>query len=283
MASGAETEASNCDRDGLGMILKQLEYLRVIHTSVQQLEAKFALKNLPLTLLASSVEWKFASEDYTFRRLLVSHVHELLRLEDQLDDLSEEEKMEQMAEDVVALQKSKLGADHPATLRSMGNLAIWYSETGRGAEALQLTEEVLALRKSKPGADHPETLTSMHNLAIHYGEAGRRTEALQLTEEVVALHNSKLGAERSSAFQAPAVDNGILPPGKNWSQGFYKHYSELKARRVQALDWARHDVVKLRLSRRAASLITRRMPLSTMYCACTNVDILPCSDSCDLL
>jgi hypothetical protein len=30
-------------------------------------------------------------------------------------------------------------------------------------------------------------------------------------------------------------------PGKNWPQGFYKRHPELKARRVMALDWARHD------------------------------------------
>src|SRR2546423_8981548 len=33
-----------------------------------------------LSLLTSSVNWEFQSEDYTFRRLLVSHVHELLRV-----------------------------------------------------------------------------------------------------------------------------------------------------------------------------------------------------------
>jgi hypothetical protein len=48
--------------------------------------------------------------------------------------------------------------------------------------------------------------------------------------------------QRSSAFQIPAVDDGIRPPGKNWSQGFYKRHPELKARKVRPLDWARHDI-----------------------------------------
>ncbi|KAK5202699.1 hypothetical protein LTR47_011671 [Exophiala xenobiotica] len=167
-----------------------------------------------LTLLSTSVNWEFASEDYTFRRSLVSHVHELLRLRDLPADWSHKEKVEQWAnlalilaengwttdalpltEEVVALQKSKLGADHPDTLRSMNNLANQYSEAGRRDEALKLTEEVLNLRKSKLGADHPDTLTSVHNLAIRYSEAGRRDEALKLTEEVVALHTSKLGMD----------------------------------------------------------------------------------------
>jgi hypothetical protein len=37
------------------------------------------------------------------------------------------------------------------------------------------------------------------------------------------------------------MDDGVRPPGKNWPQGFYKHHPELKARRVKALDWARHN------------------------------------------
>jgi hypothetical protein len=32
----------------------------------------------------------------------------------------------------------------------------------------------------------------------------------------------------------------VRPLGKNWPQGFYKRYPELKAKRVKALDWARH-------------------------------------------
>jgi hypothetical protein len=48
--------------------------------------------------------------------------------------------------------------------------------------------------------------------------------------------------QRSSAFQTLADDDGIRPPGKNWPQGLRKRHSELMARRVRPLDWARHDV-----------------------------------------
>jgi hypothetical protein len=50
-----------------------------------------------------------------------------------------------------------------------------------------------------------------------------------------------IARQRSSAFQIPSADDGIRPPGKNWPQGFYKRHVELKARKVKALDWARHD------------------------------------------
>jgi len=50
-----------------------------------------------------------------------------------------------------------------------------------------------------------------------------------------------IARQRCSTFQVPAIDGGVRPPGKNWPQGFYKRHPELKAKRVKALDWARHD------------------------------------------
>lgn len=48
--------------------------------------------------------------------------------------------------------------------------------------------------------------------------------------------------QRTSIFQVPAADGAdIRPPGKNWPQAFYKRHPELKAVRVKALDWERHD------------------------------------------
>ena len=48
--------------------------------------------------------------------------------------------------------------------------------------------------------------------------------------------------QRSSTFQTLAADDDIDPPGKNWPQDFYKRHSELKARTVRPLDWARHEI-----------------------------------------
>ena len=61
---------------------------------------------------------------------------------------------------VVELHKRELDEDHPETLKSMHNLAIGYSETGRWTEALELTEQLVELRKNELGEHHPETLAS---------------------------------------------------------------------------------------------------------------------------
>lgn len=137
-----------------------------------------------VSLLVGFVVWKFETEDYSFRRSLVSHVHACLPDYECKDEGSDDDTMQEwsvmalilgengstrdavrLMEQVVAPGKSKLGKDHPDTLSSMQNLANRYSESGRGDEALQLTEQVAALYKSKLGKDHPDMLGSMHNLA----------------------------------------------------------------------------------------------------------------------
>jgi hypothetical protein len=41
--------------------------------------------------------------------------------------------------------------------------------------------------------------------------------------------------------QRPATDRPLRPPGKNWAKALGKRHSVLKARRVKALDWNRHE------------------------------------------
>jgi tetratricopeptide (TPR) repeat protein len=172
------------------------------------------------SMLAISIPWRFRTEDYGFRRLLVPYIQVALRYcvhkGTELDEVTATElfmmalvlgengsKREAvlLLEQVIALQKSKLGVDHPDTLRSIHSLANRYSEAGRQAEALQMTEEVVALHKSKLGVDHPDTLRPMHSLANRYSEAGRQAETLQMTEEVVALHKSKLGVDHPDTLR----------------------------------------------------------------------------------
>lgn len=50
-----------------------------------------------------------------------------------------------------------------------------------------------------------------------------------------------IARQRSSTFQIPSITDTVRPPGKNWPQYFYARHPELKARRVKALDWTRHD------------------------------------------
>ncbi len=178
-----------------------------------------------ISLLARSVNWDFKTEDYTFRKSLVSHAHACLRFHDHRNRDFNDNKLHEwstlalilgengwtwdalkLTERVVQLRKTKLGDEHPDTLGSMQNLAKYYRDAGRRSEALQLTKRVMQLRKTKLGDEHPDTLSSMQK---YYRETGRRSEALQLTERVVQLRKSKLGDEHPDtlySMQNLAID-----------------------------------------------------------------------------
>jgi hypothetical protein len=70
-----------------------------------------------------------------------------------------------------------LGAEHPHTLTSIGNLAATYENQGRWKEAEELEVQVMETRKRDLGAEHPDTLMSISNLAATYRIQGRWKEA----------------------------------------------------------------------------------------------------------
>ena len=96
-------------------------------------------------------------------------------------------------EETLKLTKAKLGADHPNTLHSMGNLAAGYQAAGKLDLALPLYEETLKLRKAKLGADHSDTLTSMNNLAACYWSLRKLDKSVPLFEALLPLREKKLG------------------------------------------------------------------------------------------
>ena len=59
-----------------------------------------------------------------------------------------------------------LGPDHPNTLRTRNNIAVWTGESGDPQTALKLFEELLPDRVRVLGPDHPNTLTTRNNIAL---------------------------------------------------------------------------------------------------------------------
>jgi tetratricopeptide (TPR) repeat protein len=117
-------------------------------------------------------------------------------------DLGQHTDALKLHQETLALQKAKLGPDHPDTLTSMNNLATSYAAVGRHTEALKLREETLALLKTKLGPDHPDTLMSMNNLAASYLALGRHTDALKFFEQTLALRKTKLGPDHPDTLMS---------------------------------------------------------------------------------
>ena len=105
-------------------------------------------------------------------------------------------------EELFALRRSKLGADHPDTIGSMNNLGAGYAALGRTVDAIELLEQVLKIRRKNMGNDHPLTLGSMTSLAGRYAEMGRTAEALKLSEEGLALSRNKLGTDHPGTLRS---------------------------------------------------------------------------------
>jgi tetratricopeptide (TPR) repeat protein len=103
---------------------------------------------------------------------------------------------------VWSIRTSRLGPDHPETLKGLNELANAYVDLGRLPEALKLRQESLALTAAKLGPDHLDTLRIMGNLANTYDELGRYPEALKLKEEVVARLAATLGRDHADTLRA---------------------------------------------------------------------------------
>ncbi|KAL4947389.1 hypothetical protein BDW69DRAFT_204458 [Aspergillus filifer] len=103
---------------------------------------------------------------------------------------NEAEKLEVQ---VMKTRKIMLGAEHPDTLASMGNLASTYRNQGRWNEAEKLEVQVMETLKIVLGDKHPSTITSMANLALTFRFQGRWDEAEKLEVQVVETSKTVLG------------------------------------------------------------------------------------------
>jgi hypothetical protein len=65
---------------------------------------------------------------------------------------------------VMEARKTKLGADHPDTLRSMKNLAFTWKGMGCHKEALGLMQTCYTLQQRILGPNHQRTQSTVHTL-----------------------------------------------------------------------------------------------------------------------
>ncbi|KAJ7050795.1 hypothetical protein C8F01DRAFT_1222273 [Mycena amicta] len=98
-------------------------------------------------------------------------------------------------EQVLGKQTRLLGAEHPDTIETAGNLASIYRDLGRYTDAQRVQEQVLEQQTRLLGAEHPHTIIAAGNLAWTYQELGQYTEAQRLWEQVLEQRTRLLGAE----------------------------------------------------------------------------------------
>ena len=79
---------------------------------------------------------------------------------------------------LLADQQAALGTNHPDTLTTRGDLALWQREGGNVTEATAALEELLSDQTRILGPDNPETLNTRHDIAFSLGMAGHTEEAV---------------------------------------------------------------------------------------------------------
>jgi hypothetical protein len=132
-------------------------------------------------------------------------------------------KAEELGLQAVETRNRVLGAEHPDTLASIGNLALTYWNQGRWKEAEDLEVQAIETRKRVLGIEHPDTLTSIGNLALTYWNQGRWKEAEDLEVQVTETRKRVLGTEHPDTLTS--IGNLALT---YWNQGRWKEAEDLE-------------------------------------------------------
>ncbi|WP_268747630.1 tetratricopeptide repeat protein, partial [Streptomyces toyocaensis] len=96
---------------------------------------------------------------------------------------------------LAATARSHLGPDHPDTLTTRGNLALWQGRAGDAAGAAQAFTDLLADWARVLGPDHPDILTTRGNLATMRGQTGDAAGAAQAYADLLADRARVLGPD----------------------------------------------------------------------------------------
>lgn len=122
-----------------------------------------------------------------------------------------------------------LGADDPATVTSMHNLALTYLRQGNYKLAVELGEQVVEKMKKAPGPEHLDTLTSISVLAATYCDLGRLDRGAELQKQVLQAREKTLGPRDLQTLNS--MNNLSTTYQK---QGLYKLAEELGERVLKA-------------------------------------------------
>jgi hypothetical protein len=76
------------------------------------------------------------------------------------------EESEQLEVQVMETRKTKLGADHPDTLRSMANLAFTFESVGRRSVGIDLLRTCVDKQRRILGPAHPDTVSNSDALLV---------------------------------------------------------------------------------------------------------------------
>jgi tetratricopeptide (TPR) repeat protein len=111
------------------------------------------------------------------------------------------------------LREKVLGKEHPGTLTSIHNIALFLQSQGKYDEAEPMYRQTLALTEKILGKEHlrhASTLTSMNNLAFLLQSQGKYDEAEPMYRQTLALREKILGKEHPDTLTSMNTLAGLL-------------------------------------------------------------------------
>jgi tetratricopeptide (TPR) repeat protein len=120
------------------------------------------------------------------------------------------------------LNCSRLGHDHPETLKSASNLALDLWALGHYEQGRQLGEDTLTRLRRVLGDDHPHTLESAHSLSLNLWGLGHYEQARQLGEDTLTRCRRVLGTDHPDTLRSAT---SLVP--YLWELGQYERARQL--------------------------------------------------------
>ncbi|MBL8911143.1 MAG: tetratricopeptide repeat protein [Archangium sp.] len=96
-------------------------------------------------------------------------------------------------EQVLALQKEHLGAEHPEVASTLNNLGTALTSANRTQEAVARFDESLVLHEKLEGPEHPNVAVALNNLAVALRRMGRGSVARSTFERALDIRRKALG------------------------------------------------------------------------------------------
>jgi hypothetical protein len=101
------------------------------------------------------------------------------------DDEGKYEQADALFTQVVELEKRVEGPEHPATLRTISNMANLYVHWGKYPQAEELFTRTLEIKKRVLGPEHPDAAVTLYSLGEVAAHRGDKDRALALVSQSV--------------------------------------------------------------------------------------------------
>ncbi len=120
-----------------------------------------------------------------------------------------------LAEQVLEIRKALLGEQHPAYVKSLSNLGVFYSASGDYPKAEQILREAIAIREISLDKQHPDYAESLYSSALLYRSMGDDEKAEPLFRAATAVQENQKAPKHAIAEALDPVSKALT---RGWTE-----------------------------------------------------------------